>query len=132
MNVCKYQSHPYLMFKSLNVVRISLFLLYYFGHTFRYFFQTLETIFYIVVCGSPSVRNFVFGRTCQNPLMFLHGVTATVRLCYKVPTILLLVNHIFLRGNMVVLMDRDNASNHLHKGTFPQQRQELIPSLSLR
>ena len=52
-------------------------LLYYFGQTFLYFFQTLETICNIVVYGKPCQK--LFWRICQNPLMSLHGDQSTYR-----------------------------------------------------
>ena len=79
MKICNYQSHPYLMWKSFNVVWMTIssnILQYYFCQTFPYIFQTLDIIFNIVHYENPRPKLF-----CQNLLMFLHGVIIRSILC---------------------------------------------------
>ena len=76
--ICHYQSHPYILWKSSNVVWITLlsniFLQYQFGETFPDFFQALKNgIFTLTIIVKTGQR---YCRICQNRLMFLHGVIA--------------------------------------------------------
>ena len=81
----------------------------------------------------------VYGNPCQVAWSHLSGFIDVPTWCNSDRETLLQILDYFVTGepyfstgNMMVLMDRDKASNHLCKGTFPQQHQELIPFPSLR